>query len=224
MTMMIAQGDAVEALGQERLAILKTCVDEAWQTFDETVRPIVPLCSPTGTANILRELLIQQVRERFVGVSGVNIHDRNVVGGRFLAEIDQQMILSFKKLTKDFHTSNYPTDTAQAFDKQEPGLEGMPDVPRITVGYQLGQFGTSLSGVFLAFVVGKECVWHYDLQSGSGSIEIDFPREEESAADKERKNAARKNAARRTKRAQGTDGAALSNNRDDDDRGDTDGG
>lgn len=211
MAMMIQQDDAVEALGTVRLAILRECLDAAWEAFEATIRPVLPLCSPVGMANILRELIIQQVRERFVGILGVNIRDHNVVGGRFLAEIDQKMILSFKKLTKDFQTTNNATKTSCAFDKQELGIEGMPDLPRITVGYQLGHYGTSIAGIYLAFVVGEECIWHHDLQTGAGSIEIEFPRENESAADKERQEVERREAERRT-RAQGTDNAAVSDN------------
>ena len=139
MGMMIQQDEAVEALGKERLAILRRCLDAAWENYERAFRPLLPLCSPTGMANVLRELVIQQVREQFVGVPGVVIRDNNVVGGRFLAEIDKRMILSFKKLTRDFLTSNNPTKTSIAFDTQKPGIEGMADLPRITVGYQLGQ-------------------------------------------------------------------------------------
>lgn len=221
MGMMVRRDEAVETLGDARLAILKQCLDEAWATFDRSFRSALPLCSPVGMANILRELVIQQVRERFVGVDGVDIRDNNVVGGRFLAEIDRRLILSFKKLTKDFQTTNNPTETSRAFDTQEPGIEGMPDLPRITVGYQLGQYGTSIAGMWLAFVVGKECVWHHDLQTGAGSIEIEFPRDEESAAEKERRASERQireqREAERRKRVQGDDGPKLRIVRDGDD-------
>jgi hypothetical protein len=209
MTMMIRQDEALEILGDGRLAILLECVEAAWARFEATFREWLPLCSPTGMANILRELVVQQARERFVGVRGVVIHDRNVVGGRFLAEIDHKIMLSFKKFTRDFQTMNNPTETSVAFDNQEEGLEGMLDLPRITVGYKLTAYGT-MEGIYLAFLVGKEAVWHHDLRTGVGSIEFEFPTPDESAADRERREAEEKRAAEeeRRRRAQGTDDAA----------------
>ena len=223
MAMMIRRDEALEVLGGERLGLLQLCLDTAWSKYEAVFRPELPLCSPIGMANLLRELVIQQVRERFVGVPDVVIRDRNVVGGRFLAIVGQRAVLSFKKLTRDFQTANIPTDTSLAFDSQEPGIEGMPDLPRLTVGYQLGQFGTSLAGTYLAFVVGKECIWHHDLQTGAESIELEFPATEQSAAEAERADRGRR-VARLRLLAVGTDLPMSDHNDADEESGENSGG
>src|SRR5690349_11012946 len=105
MGMHIDQDKAVEVIGEPRLALLRTCLDNAWAKFEAKFRPELPLCSLIGMANILRELVVQEVRDRFVGISGVHVKD-NTTGARFLVEIDKQIILSFKKLTKNFLTAN----------------------------------------------------------------------------------------------------------------------
>jgi hypothetical protein len=202
MVMMIEREEAIAVLGAARLGILKQCIEEAWTKYDKVVRPELPLCSQVGMANTVRELVVQQVRDRFFGIEGVVIHDRTGVGGRFLVEIDRKLILSFKKLTTDFHTTNNPTATSLAFDRQETGLLEA-DLPRITVGYQLGEYGTSIAGIYIAFCIGDEAVWHYDLVTGSSSIEIEFPRDASSAADEEREENKRRDGKRRKR--QGTD-------------------
>lgn len=199
MTMEIDADSAVDGLGPERMGKLRGCLEGAWTIYDASIRPTLPLCSAVGMANILRELVIEQVRNTFVGVPGVEIKD-NTVKGRFLLEIDKKFLLQFKKFTKDFQTVNNPTETSLAFDNQQI-VEGVPDLPRITVGYQLGQYNTSLAGMWVAFCIGKENIWHVDLQGGERSLKLEFPPQDESAAKKERKaDQKKKDAAKPKKR------------------------
>jgi hypothetical protein len=172
MAMLIEKDAALETVGEDRLSLLRFCLTAAWETWETHIRSHLPLCSPTGLANILHELVIQEVRERFGEIPGVSIRENNV-GGRFLLQIDQTVILQFKKLTKDFRTANNRTDTSEAFDNQE-SLDGLPELPRLTVGYQLHHYGTSFS-IWLAFLIGKECIWHHDLATNEGSITLEFP-------------------------------------------------
>ena len=193
MGMMIVRETAVELIGDSRLALLKECVDTAWSRYDADFRPILPLCSPVGMANILRELIIEDARGRLTNDLRFQILD-GVSGGRFLTLVDGTIVIQFRKLTRDFLTRNNPTATSDAFDRQEPDLDGVPDTPRLTVGYQLGQYRTALAGTYLAFVVGNECVWHHDLATGEHSITLDFPpidgpsaAEQEAEAERRRK-------------------------------------
>ncbi|MBA3557209.1 MAG: hypothetical protein H0W30_01285 [Gemmatimonadaceae bacterium] len=207
MTMTIGPDDAGGVLGPERMAMLRGCIERAWATYDSTFRPALPLCSAIGIANILHELIIEQVRNTFGGVPGVEVRD-SIVKGRFLLEIDRAQILQFKKFTENFQTSNNPTGTSVAFDNQQT-IEGMPELPRLTVGYQLGQYGTALAGMWLAFCIGRENIWHIDLQTGVSSLPLEFPALDESAAKKEReakrKKAAEEAAKKKRKRVIGDD-------------------
>lgn len=220
MRMMISMTEAIDVIGDSRRAVLRESLESAWTMYESHVRPVLPLCGPRGMANCLHELIIQQVRDRFVGASGVVIHDHSVIGGRFLVEIEHRLMLSFKKLTTDFLTTNNPTAKSLAFDRQEPGIEGMSDLPRITVGYQLSDYGTAFAGIWLAFVSGKDCLWYYDLRTGSSSIDLDFPVFERSAADFEREERRRRETKRHL-RLEGTndgnDSAANDGANDDDD-------
>lgn len=170
--LLIEEPDAVEALGMERMEMLRGCVEQAWEAYDTNMRPAMPLATTSAVAHCLHELTLQQVRDSFGPETGVIVHD-NTIGGRFLLEVPGKLVVQFKKLTKDFHTSNNPTETSEKFDRQEP-IEGFPIVPRLTVGYQLGHYGTAIAGIYLAFVVGRECVWYHDLQDGGSSMVLDF--------------------------------------------------
>jgi hypothetical protein len=186
MGMMIGRPKAVRIVGPERLALLLQSVEGGWAKFEDRIRPWYPLCSPTGMATMIHEGVKDEVRRQFEGVPGAIIHDGTLGRARrFLLELDRRLIVQFKKLTEDFHTVNNPTETSEAFDNQQRGCDELPDLPRLTVGYQLGQYGTSLAGIWMAFVVGKEAAWYHDLQSGEYSTQFVFPHRDRSAADEE---------------------------------------
>jgi len=173
MPMLIDRETALRRLGPDRLELLGRCFERAWERYEEVIRPELPLCHPTPQAGILREFIINEVRDAFPDLPGVTIRDHDA-GGRFLLEIDGVLMIQFKKLTTDFQTRNYPTPTSEAFDQQRE-LDGFPALPRLTAGYQMGQYGTELASVSLAFLVGSECVWHHDIQSGEHSVTLEFP-------------------------------------------------
>lgn len=172
MYMTIGLEAAINGIGSKRLKLLRKCHEVGWERYEGAIRPVLPLCESGAQATIVHECVIEEVRRRFAGVEGVIIHDRDL-GPRFLVEMDRRMILQFKKLTRDFLTVNNPTDTSEAFDRQE-FVDGFPNLPRLTVGYQFGQYGTSMGGIWLAFIKGKEPVWYYDLRTGEQSTGLDF--------------------------------------------------
>jgi len=186
MAMAIGRENAIRILGPERLWILMQCVEASWEKFEQHVRPHYTLISLSAMAHMLHEGIKDEVRRRFVGVSGVIVHDGTLgKAKRFLLEVDHSLIIQFRKLTEDFHTANNPTETSEAFDNQLRGCDELPNLPRLTVGYQLGQYNTAIAGIWIAFVVGKEADWHLDLRSGEYSTEFEFPHRDGSAADDE---------------------------------------
>lgn len=191
MGMSIRRETAVALIGEERMAKCLGCVADAWRTYEEHFRPHLPLCHPNHLPTFLHELVCEEVRRHLTEDLGFVIHD-GVAGGRFLVEVDGRVILQFRKLTRDMLTRNNPTDTSDAFDRQESGIDGIPDQPRLTVGYQLGQYRTSIAATYLAFVVGRECVWFHDLETGEHSTTIEFPQPGESAAERETRDEERR--------------------------------
>ena len=131
----------------------------------------------------MRELTLQEVRERIVDRPGVRVSEPY---DRFLLEIHETVLVQFRKIGPDFSTSNNPTATSRDFDGQLelPGIT----LPRIIAGYQPNKFWTGPSGLFLAFNVGSGTGanrWWYDLVTGEHSGQYQYPMQPESAADRE---------------------------------------
>lgn len=167
------------------MGLLLRCHERAMEIYNEKFRPILPLCDPRRMPTILHELIIQEARRAFTDIVGVVPRDPSI-GDRYLLEVDHRLIVQFKKFTKDFRTENNPTQTSRRFDEQELG-PGLPPYARLTAGYQLDEYNTAMSGVFLAFVVGYSCPWHHDLRTGEHDLSLDFPQPEgPSAAQLER--------------------------------------
>lgn len=175
MTMLIDRERAIGQIGPERLDRLAGCFRAAWDIWFSRIRQSVPLCDPAAMATFFRELVLEQVREKFADQPGVVILDAPS-DRRFLLVIDNTLVVQFKKLTRDFQTRNNPTKTSETFDRQLP-LEGLPSFPRLTAGYQFSEFRDQVAGIWLAFLVGDECQWYHSLDDGEHSmvLDLDFP-------------------------------------------------
>jgi hypothetical protein len=68
-------------------------------------------------------------------------------------------------------TSNYPTELALGFDKQEeleelPGIP--PRLPRLTIGYVPSRDWTSILGIYVTCRVAEELKWYRDITDLGG--------------------------------------------------------
>ena len=84
------------------------------------------------------------------------------------------LVVRFKKVDEDLRTSNFPTPTALLFDSQAP-LPGIPLGDRVTVGYLLNEFETSILGVFVILAKSDRVLWSYELAAAVDLVEL-FPR------------------------------------------------
>ncbi len=164
---------------------MRKCIEDGWAIYDEVFRPHMPLAGPVQVANTLFALVTEQARRNLREEHGFRLSDGEV-NGRFNVIIDGTVVVQFRKLTKDFLTTNHRTSSSDEYDNQEPGIERLPDLPRLTVGYQLDPYLMSVSGIYLAFNVGQENLWWNDLNSGEHSNALEFPGiDGPSAADQE---------------------------------------
>jgi hypothetical protein len=163
------------ALLKPVLADLRACVREAWKKYEASVPALVPLASSGFRAHAMHEFVLEEVRHRIGGqYADADIAERSR-RRRFLVYWKKRLALQFKKLGPDFLTRNYPTRTAVDFDRQVLDLPECKPYPKLTIGYQLDEFATGLLGVYVAFRIGKECVWWHNLDTGEESIMFDFP-------------------------------------------------
>ena len=89
---------------------------------------------------------------------------------RFLV-IDERIILRFKLIDNNFHSSNYPTERAIQWRLQYP-FAGIPACERLELGYRLDITGTVIKDAFVLLRVGDRIAWMWQI----GGEQIDtFP-------------------------------------------------
>jgi hypothetical protein len=173
--MVIIELDEALSLLEPILADLRICVKDAWAKYQATIPMLLPLASSGFRAHAMHEFVLEQVRHRIDGQYEEATIAERTKNRRFLVYWKNRVALQFKKLGPDFLTRNYPTRTAIEFDLQVLDLPECLPYPKLTIGYQLNEFATDLLGVYVAFRLGKECVWWHNLDTGEGSIMFDFP-------------------------------------------------
>lgn len=193
----IPKDQALDVIGPDVRREIVTCYRTAWAKYNQRARPLAPTALPKSIANFYREMVLNEVRNRIVNQPGVVVSEPY---DRFLLEIDETVLIQFRKLGPDFTTSNNPTCTSLDFDYQLelPGIA----LPRVIAGYQPNRLWTEITGVYLVFNVGNRrgCnVWWVNLETGEQSLH--FPTPTEGAAERE----AREDLRRRLSDSQKTD-------------------
>lgn len=113
----------------------------------------------------VQALIVKEMQERFANVPGTRAIMSDT--GRALLIIERRrgipdLVVQFKFLDDTYHTRNFRTPTAIAFDKQRP-LPDLPKAPRVTVGYRPDLAEVALTGVFVVLSVGRHIHWMYEL-------------------------------------------------------------
>lgn len=152
--------------------VLEECVRAAWEQYSKTIPHMLPLMSPRGKANIIHEFIAHEARMRLDGRPGISLND--TFTGRLLVNIQNQVLLTFKKLNRAFETVNYPTPTAKLFNAQKE-IEGLPRCVRLTVGYQLTRFDTALAGVYILYGTSRRPTWYYNLLTPEHNPVVELP-------------------------------------------------
>ena len=107
--------------------------------------PNLALHSPRTRANIVWDLMIDQVQREFRGVRNTEIIMRP--SGIVLLAIADKVCFRCKKLDEDGLPSNYPTSAALSWDRDED-LPGIPSaLERLSLGYKLNNLQTAVRAV-----------------------------------------------------------------------------
>ena len=150
--------------------VLHACLTEAWENW-LTLAQSFPDPLARTRANNVHQFMLDRATEHFKKTRGVH---RVKSHGRILLNIDDQVVIGFKKLNRTLHTRNYPTLFAQLYDAQVD-LEGIPSqLPRVTVGYRLKNFETEIDP-FVVYSIKDEVQWWYRLEPSTRADVIPFP-------------------------------------------------
>jgi hypothetical protein len=146
---------------------LRSCVQQGWNRYLGRHMSDLPKVSRRGRANLVNELVIDEVRKAF---DGFRIVETN---GRFLLCIEP-LVIRFKKLGPGLRTANYPTQQALAFDRQQR-IPGIPSATRITVGYGINRLGTELDEIAVVCARGAKTIWSYSLLDNAAVLPLVAP-------------------------------------------------
>ncbi len=137
--MAISRAEADSILAPFKPTILEV-ISSAYDDYQTQYTQVSPIHTVRTQANILRDHMVYHARRLFHEMDGVRIIEK---AGLFLVEIQNTVILRFKKFDDDERTSNYPTDQAVDYLEQQE-LPWMPQkATRLEVGYQLNKLGTA---------------------------------------------------------------------------------
>jgi hypothetical protein len=104
------------------------------------------------------------MREEFDGIVGARIIEPENVNLTLL-EIEECILLRFKKLTADKLTRNYPTRHACDYDRGRdlPGIP--PAAQRMTLGYRVNRLHTNVRDVLVTYAIGKDVIYAISLDA-----------------------------------------------------------
>jgi len=150
---------------------LLAAVQAAWRSWIGLMGNF-PDAHPRLRRTVIQCLIVKEVRERFANVPGVRALD--TADGRFLLVVERRrgipdLVVQFKFLDDSYHTRNFRTPTAIAFDKQRP-LPGLPKALRVTVGYRPDLAEVQLAGVFVVLAVARRIQWMYELTAATEKV------------------------------------------------------
>jgi hypothetical protein len=166
---MISLDEAQRILGPYHGDLLD-CTMNGWNVFISQIAPNYPPFEKRTRRNLVNNLIMHEVTKCFFEVPGTHI---STFHGRSVLQIGP-LVVRFKKVDEDLRTSNFPTPTALLFDGQAP-LPGIPRGDRVTVGYLLNEFETSILGVFVILAKSDSVLWSYELSVAMDLVEL-FPR------------------------------------------------
>jgi hypothetical protein len=155
---------------QEVVEILRPHYDRLWRIavlpfyeYQEKY-PNTSIHSLRTRANIIHDLMVHRARLEFTDkVNDTRIIDLPHPNSRTLLEINQRILLRFKKLDESKQSRNYPTRFIHDYelDNELPGIP--PRAHRMTLGYILNLFETEVQRVLVTSTLGRRIEYDVEL-------------------------------------------------------------
>ncbi|MDQ3605167.1 MAG: hypothetical protein M3418_03120 [Gemmatimonadota bacterium] len=153
----LTQEEAHQAL-QVLYPRLLECVNGAFLDFRTFQTEKHPDMYVRARRTLLQDLVVRNLNQMYGDAPGFRVIDLGT--GRYLLAVFDRILLQVKFLTHDFRTVNTDTETNHRFDAQEE-IDGLPSLPRVTLGYRLDTLEAAIEGVYVRYAIGKEIVWWY---------------------------------------------------------------
>ncbi|HYT43547.1 MAG TPA: hypothetical protein VEP90_14510, partial [Methylomirabilota bacterium] len=146
--------EATREILKPHLSTLTNCITTPWQQWERfgEIAPDLrfPLIARTR-ACFIYDHICHEIKHQFEGISGVSVDDRR---GFLLLNIENLLLMRFKKLNKSFQASNIATYQQENYSLQLE-LPGIPDsAARITAGYLLDKIQAGMKDIRIVFPIG----------------------------------------------------------------------
>jgi hypothetical protein len=155
--------------------LISGCLWRAWDTWKITALPVA--VAARSRANVVYDYAADEARRTLKDVPGLTLTESR---GFVLVNIEDKLILRYKKFRNNLRTSGIPTQQALDFAHQQLSIPGMPPVTHLVAGYLLDDFAQEISRVAITCSIGSRIVWVLDLpRPDAGVVEaLDTPRME----------------------------------------------
>jgi hypothetical protein len=137
--------------------VLQRIVTNAWEKWRASSGQFEEPYKRTATVSIHNHMADEAKRE-FADCPDAHLVEEHET---ILVSFGGLIAVCFKKLDEQLRTSNIPTQRQFEFAGQLP-LEGIPDCPRVVVGYVPDRLWLEIE-VFVVFSQGNRLIWSYSL-------------------------------------------------------------
>jgi hypothetical protein len=160
----ISRADA-QAVMQPHLDNLAAAIQEGWAVWEQKAEPYF---TTRARANIVNDAIWAAVQRRFYGVQGTHLV---VKRGLRMLQIEERVVVRFKKLDHELRPKNFLTQQQLAFVRQEP-LPGIPAVTRLTAGYVLTALQNDIERIAVTLQRPDSLAWAFEIPLGGKAVTI----------------------------------------------------
>jgi hypothetical protein len=158
--------DAALTILDPYLSLFGGCVRRGWDRWKtETRLPIDVL--KRSRACLVYDYIADEARRTLGNVEGLTVtEDRGFV----LVNVEDRLLVRFKKFDQRLRTSGIHTQQQLAFSYQQLSIDGLGPLPQLVAGYLLDDFELEISRVAITCSFGSRIMWVIEIPPEAGTV------------------------------------------------------
>ena len=158
-------GQAVE-IHKERIGQM---ISESFDEFASAHASDRHKVSRRSRANLMRDYIVFRIAHWVAGEPSLRLLTPR---GRVMVQLNDSILLQFKKMDSKHRVSNANTPQAMLIENQLPLplIDMPPDPSYIHAGYVLDATETAIANIFVTYQVGKDVQWAIPIPKPTGNI------------------------------------------------------
>lgn len=177
----IIHAKEAETVLNEHFEIIANCINDAFEDCQGFVSEWNSNNKPVNfekrtLANIVHDFIRERIKDAY---SANQKAETKVFNKIFGLHIEKKFLVRFKKINKDYTTSNIKTTQTKNYEKQAE-IEGLPkQATFLYAGYIPNATWTSIKDIFIMCKMGGNIIWIKNLTSFAEQTQFEFEREVE---------------------------------------------